>query len=91
MNYGEHSGDYKFREVAANWLSGQINLSVDKDNLFVSNGNSQALCMILDSLFNHGDEFFIEAPTYHIARAAFDERKMTVRNILKQANKYLKK
>lgn len=78
MNYGELSGDYKYREVAAEMLTSKYKFTVSKDNLFVSNGNSEGLNIVLNTLFNHGDSFFIEAPTYMLAIPAFMEMKFDV-------------
>ena len=78
MNYGEQAGDYKFREVAAEMLTSNYKFTVSKDNLFVSNGNSQALNILLNTLFDHGDSFFIEAPTYFLAIPAFNEMNFNV-------------
>jgi DNA-binding transcriptional MocR family regulator len=78
MNYGEYSGDYKYREIAANWLTSQFNFTVNKDNLFVSNGNSEGLNIVLRTLFKEGDSFFVEAPTYMLALPAFNEMKFNV-------------
>ena len=78
MNYGELAGDYKFREVTAQMLSKIYQFTVTKENLFVTNGNSQGLNIVLNTLFNQGDSFFVEAPTYMLALPAFQEMKFQV-------------
>ena len=77
LQYGSISGYETIRTKLANWLSKKIynnvEYKVDPDQLFMTNGNTGALQLIMNTMLENGDEIIIENPTYFLAKNMFDE------------------
>jgi DNA-binding transcriptional MocR family regulator len=55
----------------AEFLRDQAGHAVDGESLFMTNGSSQGLQMVLDLFTSEGDTIFVENPTYFLALAIF--------------------
>jgi len=83
LQYGETSGYDNVRITLANWLTKkyyhninkklETNHFIDKDQVFMTNGNTGALQLLLHTFVESGDEIIIEDPTYFIAKNIFEE------------------
>jgi len=73
LQYGAISGYDSVKETLAKWLSKKYKNNVTKDQLFMTNGNTGGLQLLMDIFMESGDEIIIEDPTYFIAKNIFDE------------------
>ena len=73
LQYGAEQGDGYFRLALAEFLSQGYGFPVDFDNLFVTNGISNALDLICAHFTSPGDTIFVEEPTYFLALRIFDD------------------
>ena len=67
LQYGFEQGDGRFRQALASFLGEQYAAPVSAEELFVSNGVSQALDLICTLYTRPGDCVFVEEPTYFLA------------------------
>lgn len=67
LAYGEEPGASEFREQLAQWLSADVQQTVQASELLVTTGSSNALDMICSRLAKPGDTILVEDPTYFIA------------------------
>lgn len=67
LQYGFEQGEGRFRQALASFLSEQYAAPVSAEELFVSNGVSQALDLICTLYTRPGDCVFVEEPTYFLA------------------------
>lgn len=91
LQYGSIPGYDSLREKLAEWLTQKYysnikrNLKVDhlinKDQIFMTNGNTGALGLIMSTIMETGDEIIIEDPTYFIAKNIFEEYGLNVNPI----------
>ncbi|MGD8406494.1 MAG: PLP-dependent aminotransferase family protein, partial [Anaerolineales bacterium] len=73
LQYGTEQGDGYFRLALAEFLSRGYGIPVDFDDLFVTNGISNALDMICTHFTRPGDTIFVEEPTYFLALRIFED------------------
>ena len=66
LQYGDISGYPRFREKLANWLTKKYQTEVDEDELFVTNGNTQAIQIIMNEFIEQGDTIIVEDPSYFL-------------------------
>ncbi len=78
LQYGYEAGDVRFREALAGFLKAQYDLKIDRGQLFVSNGVSQALDLICTLHTQPGDVVFVEEPTYFLALRIFADHRLRV-------------
>ena len=78
LQYGNEQGDGYFRIALANFLSRRYGSSVESENLFVSNGVSQALSLICTLFTRPGQVVFVEEPTYYLALRIFADHHLEV-------------
>lgn len=78
LGYGEDRGGRRFRLRFADFLRDQAGHAVDGESLFMTNGSSQGLQMVLDLFTSEGDTIFVENPTYFLALAIFKGRGLNV-------------
>lgn len=71
LAYGATRGNPDFRESLAGFLEENSGIPVTPDELFITNGNSQALDMICSLLTRPGDTVLVEAPSYFLALRIF--------------------
>jgi DNA-binding transcriptional MocR family regulator len=71
LQYGAEQGDGFFRIALAGFLGRGYGFPVNPDNLFVTNGISNALDMICAFFTHPGDTIFVEEPSYFLALRIF--------------------
>lgn len=81
LQYGYEQGDGYFREVLAGFLSDRYESPVSADQLFVSNGVSQALDLICTLFTRPGDLIFTEEPSYFLALRIFEDHHLEVSSV----------
>jgi len=90
LQYGSIPGYDSIREKLAEWLNKKyysktnkdtIKIPITKDKLFMTNGNTGALQLIMNLQIETGDEIIIEDPTYFIAQNILDEYGLNVNAI----------
>ena len=90
LQYGSIPGYDSIREKLAEWLNKKyysktnkntIKAPITKDKLFMTNGNTGALQLIMNLQMETGDEIIIEDPTYFIAQNIFDEYGLNINSI----------
>jgi 2-aminoadipate transaminase len=78
LQYGAEQGDGYFRMALAGFLGRGYGFPVDPDNLFVTNGISNALDLICAHFTRPGDTIFVEAPTYFLALRIFVDHNLRI-------------
>ncbi len=78
LNYGEKKGDYGLRNAIAKWVTEDTMYRVHPNNLFVSNGCSQALDLLFLLLTKNGDNLLIEGPSYYLNIATAKDHKLNL-------------
>lgn len=78
LAYGLEQGDGYFRLALADFLSRGYGVPVKADELFITNGASQALDFICTLFAQPGDTIFVEEPTYFLALRIFADHRLTV-------------
>lgn len=73
LAYGEQQGSAQFRHSLARWMQSQHVQEITPDQLFITNGSSNALYLICQQFTKPGDTVLVESPTYFIARTLFEE------------------
>ena len=78
LQYGAEQGDGYFRIALAKFLSQGYGFPVSHDDLFVTNGISNALDMICKHFTRPGDVIFVEEPTYFLALRIFADHDLRI-------------
>jgi DNA-binding transcriptional MocR family regulator len=78
LQYGTEQGDGYFRVALAEFMSQGYGFAVDYENLFVTNGISNALDMICAHFTRPGDTIFVEEPTYFLALRIFEDHDLRI-------------
>jgi DNA-binding transcriptional MocR family regulator len=78
LQYGYEQGDAYFRRALGKFLGEKYRTPVDPDELFVSNGVSQALDLICTLHTRQGDLIFVEEPSYPLALRIFADHRLRV-------------
>lgn len=81
LQYGQIPGYQRFRETLASWLTKKYyddDRTVNKDNLFVSTGNTGALHQIITIFTSPGNTIYVEDPSYFLAINIFKEYGLNV-------------
>jgi DNA-binding transcriptional MocR family regulator len=78
LQYGAEQGDGYFRMALAGFLGRGYGFPVDPDNLFVTNGISNALDLICAHFTRPGDAIFVEEPTYFLALRIFADHDLRI-------------
>lgn len=81
LAYGEAQGNEAFRQTLAQFLTSQYPNSVSARDLFITNGNSQALDFICTLFTNPGDTVLVEEPSYYLALKIFADRRLNIVSI----------
>jgi 2-aminoadipate transaminase len=83
LQYGSIPGYDSIRENLANWLNDKAysKTLISKEKLFMTNGNTGALQLIMNLEIETGDEIIIEDPTYFIAQNIFKEYGLNINSI----------
>jgi 2-aminoadipate transaminase len=73
LQYGDIAGYKQFRECLAKFLVGQYNQPVSCNELFITNGITQAITFICSLMMHAGSTVYVEEPTYFLAINIFKE------------------
>jgi dihydrodipicolinate reductase/aspartate/methionine/tyrosine aminotransferase len=86
LQYGSIPGYENIRKKLSAWLTNKyysplknkseklsVRHKINQDQIFMTNGNTGALQLIMSTFIETGDEIIIEDPTYFIAKNMFDE------------------
>lgn len=78
LQYGAEWGDGHHRIALAEYLTSAYGVPVDPEELFSTNGNSQALDMLCTMLTRPGDVVIVEEPTYFLAFQMFRDHGLDI-------------
>ena len=94
LQYGSIPGYKNIRNKLANWLTKKyynpllkfsdkldIPHKIDAEQLFMTNGNTGSLQLIMSTMMETGDEIIIEDPTYFIAKNMFEEYGLNINTV----------
>ncbi|WP_022665100.1 PLP-dependent aminotransferase family protein [Desulfospira joergensenii] len=81
LNYGSGKGNEDFLELLARFLTHQYPDPVQPDQLFVTNGNSQALDLICTLFTRPGDTVLVEEPSFFLAFKIFGDHGLNLVSI----------
>ena len=81
LQYGAEWGDGYHRLALAEFLTSAYGATVDPEQLFSTNGNSQALEMLCTVLTKPGDVVIVEEPTYFLAFQMFRDHGLEIRGV----------
>lgn len=81
LSYGNEKGNIGFRQALAQFLSDQTGAGVDPEDLFITNGNSQALDLICTLYSRPGDTVLVEEPSYFLALRIFADHGLKIVSI----------
>jgi 2-aminoadipate transaminase len=71
LQYSASQGYYPLRQWICQRYNGKYNMSIDAENILITNGSQQALDMVGKLLVNPGDPLMMEKPSYLGAIQAF--------------------
>lgn len=81
LQYGAEWGDGHHRIALAEYLTDAYSAPIDPEQLFSTNGNSQALDMLCTMLTEPGDVVIVEEPTYFLAFQMFRDHGLEIRGV----------
>lgn len=81
LQYGAEWGDGYHRIALGEYLTNAYGTPVDPEQLFSTNGNSQALEMLCTVLTKPGDVVIVEEPTYFLAFQMFRDHGLEIRGV----------
>lgn len=81
LQYGHIYGYPKFRQSLAKFLTKGYEAPVDPERLFVTNGVTGGLSLVMSLFCSSGDLVFLEEPSYFLALSIMKDFKMNVRQI----------
>jgi 2-aminoadipate transaminase len=81
LQYGAEWGDGYHRIALGEYLTAAYGTPVDPEQLFSTNGNSQALEMLCTVLTTPGDVVIVEEPTYFLAFQMFRDHGLEIRGV----------
>jgi DNA-binding transcriptional MocR family regulator len=81
LQYGAEWGDGHHRLALGEYLSRVYGVPVDAEDLFSTNGNSQALDMLSTMFAEPGDVVLVEEPTYFLAFQMFRDHGLSLRGV----------
>ncbi len=97
LQYGSIPGYKNIRNKLASWLTKKyynpllkfsdrldITHQINSEQLFMTNGNTGALQLIMSTMMETGDEIIIEDPTYFIAKNMFEEFGLNINSVSMQ-------
>ena len=74
LTYGALAGADALRDVVVAKHARREGLAVSRDEVFITNGSSQALAIVADALLDPGDTVVVEAPSFSGSLAIFRKR-----------------
>lgn len=81
LQYGPEEGDGYFNRALADFLSTEYGEPVQPEQLFVTNGVSQALDLVCTLLTKPGDLILVEEPTYFLVFRIFQNHGLRVESV----------
>jgi DNA-binding transcriptional MocR family regulator len=78
LQYGAEQGDGHFLLALANFLTKGYGFGVKPENLFITNGISNALDLTCTLFTQAGDTIFVEEPSYFLALKIFADHRLNV-------------
>ncbi len=81
LQYGAEWGDGHHRVALADYLTRAYDTAVAPEQLFSTNGNSQALDMLCTLLTEPGDVVIVEEPSYFLAFQMFHDHGLEIRGV----------
>lgn len=81
LQYGAEWGDGHHRVALADYLTQAYGMAIAPQQLFSTNGNSQALDMLCTVLTEPGDVVIVEEPTYFLAFQMFRDHGLEIRTV----------
>jgi DNA-binding transcriptional MocR family regulator len=81
LQYGAEWGDGHHRVALGEYLTAAYGTPVAAEQLFSTNGNSQALDMLCTMLTEPGDVVIVEEPTYFLAFQMFRDHGLEIRGV----------
>ncbi|MGZ4773163.1 MAG: aminotransferase class I/II-fold pyridoxal phosphate-dependent enzyme, partial [Ilumatobacteraceae bacterium] len=81
LQYGAEWGDGHHRIALGDFLSEAYGVPVAPEQLFSTNGNSQALEMLSTVMTEPGDVVIVEEPTYFLAFQMFRDHGLELRGV----------
>ena len=81
LQYGTEQGDGYLLLALSKFLTKNYGFNVQPENLFITNGISNALDLICTLLTQTGDTVFVEEPTYFLALRIFADHHLNVVSI----------
>ena len=78
LNYGIPSGDVRFLDSLATFLTKSYGSVATPESLFVTGGNSQALDLVSTVFAKPGDTVFVEEPSYFLAFQIFHDHNLNI-------------
>ncbi|MEO8268019.1 MAG: PLP-dependent aminotransferase family protein [Ilumatobacteraceae bacterium] len=81
LQYGAEWGDGHHRVALGDYLTQAYGTAVAPEQLFSTNGNSQALDMLCTVMTEPGDVVIVEEPTYFLAFQMFRDHGLEIRSV----------
>jgi 2-aminoadipate transaminase len=81
LQYGAEWGDGRHRVALGAYLTEAYGVAIEPEQLFSTNGNSQALDMLSAVLAKPGDVVIVEEPTYFLAFQMFRDHGLEIRGV----------
>ncbi|OQR82966.1 aminotransferase [Achlya hypogyna] len=81
LQYGHIKGYPKFRQSLAAFLTKGYKAPVDPEQLFITNGVTGGLALLISIYLKSGDLVFLEEPSYFLALSIMKDFKMNIRQI----------
>ena len=81
LQYGHIQGYPKFRTALASFLTENYKASVNTEELFVTNGITGGLALIVSLFLQAGDLVFLEEPSYFLALSIMKDFNLNIRQI----------
>jgi 2-aminoadipate transaminase len=81
LQYGHIKGYPKFRKALSEFLTEGYNAPVNPEELFVTNGITGGLSLLISLYLKSGDLVFMEEPSYFLALSIMKDFKINVRQI----------
>ncbi len=78
LAYGTEQGDGRLLDALAQFLGDGYGMPVQAKELFITNGNSQAVDWVCHCFTQPGDTVFVEEPTYHLVLQILRDRGLNV-------------
>ena len=78
LQYSANTGTSAFISTLASFLTQHYGFVVSKDNLFTTNGCSQAMELICNCFARPGDYILVEEPAYHYAHKIFTDNGLEI-------------